>query len=192
MDNLSELVENAQKGQRSSFETLIRHYSRMVFAKAYLMTRDKHEAEDLTQDAFFKAWDRISTLNDPTNFKSWLMTIVRHQGLDQLKKKKLILEILDNEKESPLPPPDHHLFQQEIQQKILDSIDSLEEKYKEPLMLRYMEGYNHKQIQEATGLAEGSLKGMLNRGIKKLREQLTPLYNEINNLQDKGNLHEEV
>ncbi len=56
-------------------------------------------------------------------------------------------------------------------------------------MLRYLEGQNYKQIEQATGIAEVRLKGILHRGITKLRARLSPLYNEC---QNKGSLHEEV
>ena len=87
MENLIPTVEKAQKGQRSEFEILIKQYSRLVFARAFLMTRDKHEAEDLTQETFFKAWDKLPTLTNTKNFKAWLLTITRNLVLDQQRKK---------------------------------------------------------------------------------------------------------
>ena len=56
-------------------------------------------------------------------------------------------------------------------------------------MLRFMEGHSYQQIENVTGIATNRLKGILHRGVKKLREELQPLYDDI---QDKGSLHEEV
>ena len=189
MDDTILWIEQAKNGQRGSFELLIRQFSRIVYARNFLMLRDRHEAEDLTQETFFKAWNKLSSLKNDKTFKAWLLTIARNLCLDHIKKKKVVFEVVKDEHESPLPAPDHELYQQHIQKEILDNIDKLDEKYRDPLMLRYLEGMNYKQIRKVTGLEESVLKGLLNRGLKKLRIKLETLYNET---QNKGNLHEEV
>src|SRR5688500_18483004 len=69
------LVRDCQRGDRAAFEELVRRTGRLVFARLYLDTGDNHRAEDLTQETFLIAWQKIGQVTDTSGFRPWLLTI---------------------------------------------------------------------------------------------------------------------
>ena len=81
-------MERASTGDREAFETLIRKYSRLVYAQIWGMVRNRDDAEDLVQAAFFKAWKSLATLRDAGAFPGWLLSISANLARDHGKKKR--------------------------------------------------------------------------------------------------------
>src|SRR5260370_27862062 len=72
------LIERAQAGDRAAFEELVRRTSRLVFARLYLDTGDRHWAEDLLQETWLLAYRSLGRLNDPARLRSWLLAIAQN------------------------------------------------------------------------------------------------------------------
>jgi len=189
MTSDADLVMAARKGDEDAFESLIRKYTRLVYSRALMSTRDVHEAEDIVQETFLKAYNKIGSLKDPAQFRSWTMMIARNLCTDR-GRKKVPSPVADPEPSAAHDvTPDHRLFQIEVRDRILDAIEQLPERAQEPLVLRYLEGFSLARIQEVTGLGEGALKGLLTRSLAKLRGHLRPLYEEIH---EQGGIHDTV
>lgn len=184
----ADLVLATRQGDDEAFESLIRKYTRLVYARTLMSTRDVHEAEDLVQETFLRAYNKIGSLKDPAQFRAWVMMISRNLCTDR-GRKKIPDPIADPETSSHDITPDHRLFQIEVRDRILDAIEQLPERAQEPLVLRYLEGFSLSRIQEVTGLGEGALKGLLTRSLSKLRGHLRPLYEEIH---EQGGIHDTV
>lgn len=178
-----ELVQDTRKGERGAYVELIQRYSRLAYSCAYLTCRDMHEAEDISQDAFIKAHAKIGSLRDDSQFRPWLMTIVKNLSRDHHRRKARKPELVERD----VPEPDHEAYQGEVRRRILDAVAELPENYREAVLLRYIEGWSTTRILEVTGLGEGALKSLLHRGLGKLRGRLQPLYNEIH---EQGEIHD--
>ena len=171
------LVQNAQGGDRAAFEELVRRTTRLVFARLYLETGDTHQAEDLLQDTLLTAFRNLDQLTDPARFRAWLLRIAQNQAIDALRrglrqKRHDKPNLLIMRPEAMLPP-EEEAERGELRQKVLAVLRTLPEEYRLPLTLRYLSGANYETIQMQMGLTNGSLRGLLHRGMKMLREEVT-------------------
>jgi RNA polymerase sigma-70 factor (ECF subfamily) len=176
------LVRKARGGDRSAFEELVRRTSRFVFARLYLEVGDTHRAEDLLQETLLTAYRSLSKLAEPRAFRSWLLTIAQNVMTDALRRE------LRRKRASPpqagpaalahvedkTPPPDEQLVRGEMRGQVLAVLRSLPEEYRLPLTLRYLTGADYETIQMQMGVTNGSLRGLLHRGLKLLQERLPP------------------
>src|SRR6516225_2076656 len=115
-----DLVRQAQGGDRTAFEELVRRTSRLVFARLYLDTGDAHVAEDLLQETLLRAFRSIHRLYDPAGFRSWLLTIAQNVQLDAGRR-----ETRQKRTAPPLsvvstsPPADQDLQREELRERVL-------------------------------------------------------------------------
>jgi len=178
------LVRKARDGDRPAFEELVRRTSRLVFARLYLETGDRQSSEDLLQETLLTAFRRLRWLEEPKNFRSWLLTIAQNLAVDaarhDLRKKrspglsggrKPPEPVLANVP-SQSPGPEQEAEQEETRAAVLAVLRSLPEEYRLPLTLRYIGGADYDSICMQLGLTNGSLRGLLHRGMKLLRTEL--------------------
>ena len=178
------LVAASKRGDREAFEELVRRTARLVYARAYLETGDVHRAEDLVQETFLTAWRKLDQLIDPAGFRPWLMTILHSALIDSIrragrKKRKGrdvgsggpdpsgLLHLPD-----PAPSPAESAQTSEERQRALTILRSLPREYQQVLMLRYLAGADYDTIARQLALTNGSLRGLLHRGLAMLRKQL--------------------
>ena len=183
-----DLVKKARDGDRPAFEELVRRTSRLVFARLYLETGDRQRSEDLLQDTLLTAYRRLRWLEEPKNFRSWLLTIAQNLAVDaarhDLRKKRsagraggVNPPVLANVP-SPSPGPEQEVEQHETRAAVLAVLRSLPEEYRLPLTLRYIGGADYDSICMQLGLTNGSLRGLLHRGMKLLRTELQQVMKE--------------
>jgi RNA polymerase sigma-70 factor (ECF subfamily) len=176
------LVVQAQHGDRAAFEELVRRTSRLVFARLYLETGDSHRAEDLLQETWLRAYRGLRRLGSPATLRTWLLTIAQNVLADETRGRA-------RQKRSapppagpgalaaqpgPDPPPDEEVARGELRGRVLAVLRSLPEEYRLPLTLRYIAGADYQTIEAQLGLSNGSLRGLLHRGLKLLRARLGP------------------
>jgi RNA polymerase sigma-70 factor (ECF subfamily) len=170
------LVRSAQQGDRSAYGILYSRYARMVHG--ILLARvAPHQVEDLVQDVFLQALPKLSSLRDPRYFPGWLAAIARNRASDFHRNAKAEVSLdddLNTEKSPPaqkLATPQNSHSSAEARA-ALDAIRSLPEAYREPLILRLVEGMTGPEIAARTGLTHGSVRVNLSRGMQLLREVL--------------------
>jgi RNA polymerase sigma-70 factor (ECF subfamily) len=182
------LVKKAQTGDRAAFEELVRRTSRLLFARLYLGTGDRHWAEDLLQETWLLAYRSLGRLNDPDSLRPWLLAIAQNvlgQAVRRQTRQKRLpppragAEALE-EVPCSNPSPDQDAERAEAHDQILAAMRSLPEEYRLPLTLRYMLGADYETIETQLGLTNGSLRGLLHRGLKILRARLRGLDEEDN------------
>ena len=172
------LVERAQLGDRAAFEELVRRCSRLVYARLYLEVGDSHHAEDLLQETLLTAFRTISQLTQTEKFRPWLLRIAQNAAIDAARKnnrKKRTPEFDELKLRQDaliVLRPDEEAENTEMKQKVLAILRTLPEEYRLPLTLRFLVGADYELIQAQMGLTNGSLRGLLHRGVAKLREQL--------------------
>jgi RNA polymerase sigma-70 factor (ECF subfamily) len=177
-DTDTALVLRARDGDRAAFEELVRRTSRLVFARLFLETGCAHRAEDLLQDTLLQAFRALSRLEDPNGFRPWLLAIAHNAAIDAARRdsrQKRTPPAAD----APLtdvpargPGPAETAHRREARQRVLAALRALPEEYRMPLALRYLTGADYDAIGEQLGLTNGSLRGLLHRGLKMLRERL--------------------
>jgi RNA polymerase sigma-70 factor (ECF subfamily) len=174
------LVRRARSGDRAAFEELVRRTSRLVFARLYLETGDAHRAEDLLQETLLTAFRSMRELGEARAFRPWLLRIAQNTAIDAARR--------DSRKKragrSPAnaavlsriagsaPSPEDQLAEKEVREQVLAVLRSLPEEYRLPLTLRYIGGADYDTICAQLGLSNGSLRGLLQRGLKLLRQEL--------------------
>jgi RNA polymerase sigma-70 factor (ECF subfamily) len=163
--DVARLVRSAQSGDGDAFAELYQRFTRMVHG-VVLARIARTEVDDVVQDVFVTAYERLETLREPAAFPGWLAAIARHRATDHAR--RLV----------PLQPLDHAPVAARIHDRVqalavLDAIRSLPEAYSETLVLRLVEGMTGAEIAERTGLTPGSVRVNLHRGMKLLREKLT-------------------
>lgn len=174
-----DLVRTARNGDRPAFEELVRRTSRLVFARLYLETGDPHRAEDLLQETLLTAFRKLPSLTEPRNFRAWLMTIAQHTAIDAARRDQRQKRSASLVNASALagvpgntPPPDETAERDEMRGQVLAILRSLPEEYRLPLTLKYIAGADYEAIQMQLGLTNGSLRGLLHRGLNMLRAKL--------------------
>ena len=138
--------------------------------------KDSFEAEDAMQEAFVKAFQKLHQFNGEVTFGAWLKRIVINKCLDKLKAKKLELtaineQVLGTVEEEENWSIDDGIGVEEVKKKM----EQLPEKYKYPLMLYLLEGYDHEEIAEILNITPVASRTLVHRGKKKLQEELKDL-----------------
>jgi len=165
------LVCSAQAGDRVAFGRLYQRYSRMVHG--ILLARvPRAAAEDLLQDVFLQALARLSLLRDATRFGGWLAAIARNRASDYHRQTRPTQEIEENFAENSKDGGRTSSKQVSEGLFFLEVVRSLPAAYREPLILRFVEGMTGPEIAERTGLKHGSVRVNLYRGMQILRERL--------------------
>jgi RNA polymerase sigma-70 factor (ECF subfamily) len=169
------LVRAARQGDRAAFGLLYARYARMVHG--VLLSRVPYsDVDDLVQDVFLQALPRLNSLREVSKFPGWLAAIARNRATDFHRRVKT--ENALDEESTPaetgqlhpsLPPSAHSTVEAHA---VLDAICSLPEAYREPLVLRLVEGMTGPEIAARTGLTHGSVRVNLYRGMQQLREIL--------------------
>jgi RNA polymerase sigma-70 factor (ECF subfamily) len=173
------LVRRAQQRDRAAFEELVRRTARLLFSRLFLDTGSVHKAEDLVQETLLIAWRSIGQVTDPRGFRPWLMTLARTVSIDANRHdtRKKRFGIRSNLKTAQEVPdrsigPVLQAEQAESRRHVLEQLRALPEEYRLPLTLRYIGGADYETISRQLGLSNGSLRGLLNRGMARLREQM--------------------
>ncbi len=159
----AELARAARHGNRAAFGRLYDRYSRMVHG--ILLARvPRSEVEDLVHDVFVQALRQLSALRDDAAFGGWLAMIARNRAYDYHRRSREWIELPEN-----LPAADRHSAEALA---VLEAIRKLPESYREPLIMRLVEGMTGEEIAARTGMTPASVRVNLHRGMKQLRKRL--------------------
>lgn len=162
-------VERAKTGDQAAFARLHRAFGATVHG--LLLARvDPASADDLTQEVFLAAWQRLEYLHDPQAWPAWLGTIARNRAVDHQRRRA-------GARRPGTLPPDLPTSSADAATRLdaehlLAHIRALPEAHAEPLILRLVEGLSGPEIAERTGRTPGSVRVNLHRGMKMLRERL--------------------
>jgi len=169
IDDIAHLVEAARGGDRSAFGELYTRFARTVHG--ILLARGaRWDVDDLVQDVFMIAMQRIATLRDPGAFGAWLAAIARNRATDHFRRTPLTIQVALTDEVAGRMDPDRTEALA-----ALAVIKTLPEAYRETLVLRLVEGMTGPEIAVRTGLTPASVRVNLHRGMKQLRERLEAL-----------------
>ncbi len=170
MDN--ELVERTKGGDLRSYEELVHRYERLVGRVIYPYAGSDVAVEDLVQETFLRAYDRLETFNPEYRFKTWLLAIANNLGIDTLRRRRDVVEF-NPELHAPLTRgPEAAAVDADRARSVQDSVMALPETYSVPLVLRYAESLTYAEIAEILDITIPALKSRLFRARNMLAEKL--------------------
>ena len=157
------LVQAAQQGDRAAFAELYRRHTRAVHG-VLLARVAATDVDDLVQDVFMQAMQRLTTLHDPCAFAAWLAAIARNRATDHLRRTPVTTELPESLATTDVDRTEAL--------EILAIVQQLPDAYRETLTLRLVEGMTGPEIASRVGLTDASVRVNLHRGMKLLRERL--------------------
>lgn len=168
-----QLIEACRKNDRKAQFALYNSYSSGMYLVALRFLRDPMEAEDAMQESFIKAFRKMDQFTGEVTFGAWLKKIVVNHCLDKIKSRKLELVALNEHVICSVEEEENWDVETGIELSLVkDCIEGLPEKYKYPLMLFLMEGYDHAEISEILKITPVASRTLVHRGKKKLQEEL--------------------
>ena len=171
-----DIVEKCKQNDRMAQLKLYNQYCDGMFTIAMRFVKDTMEAEDIVQEAFVKAFEKLHQYKAEVTFGAWLKRIVINKSIDLLKSRKqqmleldeVHLKVIDNNYE------DEWLVDDAITlDEVKQAIQKLPDKYQYVVMLFLIEGYDHQEIAKILNITEVASRTQLSRGKTKLRELLT-------------------
>jgi RNA polymerase sigma-70 factor, ECF subfamily len=182
-----ELAALAARGREPAFRELLARYERPVFSLIYRMVRDRSLAEDLSQEAFVRAFNAIGTYKPSYKFSNWVLKIANNHTIDHLRKRKLETVSIHGSPHATTADevsqtqvvvasgdesPHEYVEHKELGGQIERAIGELREEYRTVIGLRHIEGYAYDEIAEIMDLPLGTVKTYLHRARAELRKSL--------------------
>ncbi len=165
------LVSSAQEGDRTAFGRLYDRYARMVHG-ILLCRVPPPEVDDLVQEVFLAALRQLHALREVNRFGAWLSAITRNRANDYYRKSGPEAALTEPVSEEQTEGRPNNPAEVQEAATILAVVRTLPESYREPLILRLVEGLTGPEIAARTGLKHGSVRVNLCRGMQMLREKL--------------------
>lgn len=175
-----DLAALAQKGDLQAYESLVGRYQRFVFRILWSRTGSSREdIEDLTQDTFVRAWERLGTYDPTRPFKAWIARIAANAAIDRHRsnmRRPPTTEIAEAENmvASGVPDPASATISGEQRRHLLLRVKELPDPYRQVVVLRFIEEQSYEEIAEALDLPLGSVKTRIFRGRELLKQRLEP------------------
>ncbi|WP_298881442.1 sigma-70 family RNA polymerase sigma factor [uncultured Polaribacter sp.] len=171
--NNQHYITKVINGDTNAFAYLVDEYKNMVYSLAYKMTKNKEEAEEISQDTFIKAFKNLSKFKGDSKFSTWLYRIAYHTSLDAIKKNKKnnsnveINEFTFNQIQS-VENILEGIERKERSIILSGCLDKLPEEERSIIWMFYYDELSLKEITEITDFSEANLKVKLHRARKKL------------------------
>ena len=175
-----ELVRNCLTGNTKSFEELVFRYKKLVYSIVFSRIKDRHEAEDLSQEVFIRIYKSLGRYNPEYKFSTWASSIAVNICLDRLRKKKLDtipieeIEFFSHHNNTP----EAQYFELERKELLEDAINQLPEKYRQPVILFHEKGLSYEEIMDILHEPMSIVKNRLYRARLMLRDRLEPIKKE--------------
>ena len=165
------LVRRAIAGDERAFEALVRRYTRPAYAAALAIMKEPSDAEDVIQDAFVKALERLEDC-DPEKFGAWFLRVVRNRAHSVRRylgvREAAPLDAIPTPSDEPSPQMETERSQ--LRRELLEAIGELTEVQREVLLLHDLQGWKHREIGDMLDLPEGTVRAHLFHARHTLRE----------------------
>ena len=185
MDNNSDqiYIDKVLQGDTNAFAYLINKYKDMVYTIAIKIVKSHEDAEEVGQDSFLKAYEKLDSFKGNSKFSTWLYTIVYRNSITKIRKKKVATSdideyVMDNYSEGSEFPQLEAIKNGEQQKYVREAIGRLPEKDALLITLFYMNESSIEEIEQITNLTQSNIKVKLFRARKKLNTELSFLLKE--------------
>ena len=200
-NNDAELIQRVLEGDDTAFSVLVKKYQKPVHALVWRKIGDFHIAEDITQETFLKAYQKLSTLKKPQRFASWLYVIATNDCKMWIRKKRLSTQSLEDINSTALESATYSGYviaeneqetaeaQREVVKKLLAK---LQESERTVITLHYLGGMTYKEISEFLGVSVGTIKTRVYRARRRLKKEEPMIRAALENFQLTPNLTENI
>lgn len=174
----AELIALVLAGRGDAFETLVRRHLDAAWTVALARTGSPDDAEDICQDAFLAALERLGDLREPARFAGWLLEIVRNRALN-LVRARGVREALPHDAVGPTALADSPVREAAraiLREDLVQALDLLTAVQREVVLLHDVEGWRHAEIAARIGVAEGTVRFHLHQARKALQKLLAGRY----------------
>ena len=175
-------ISRARAGDPDAFRLLVERHSRPIFRVAYRMTGNEHDADDVVQEAFLRAYRQIHRFEERANFGTWLHRIAVNCALDLLRSRGRLDRHYGGDPEeaemagaaSSDPQQDRLLLSAELREQVAAAMEQLSGNERTAFVLRHFEGMPVEEISKALGIQVNAAKHTIFRAVRKLRQSLEP------------------
>lgn len=182
-DEDSALIRRALGGDQRAFRRLRQKYQDVIASLIYRLVHNRGEIEDLTQEAFIKAFTSLASFNEEYAFSTWLYRIATNNTIDHIRRKRLSTFSIDKpiaSKDSDYlfelpdtdPEPDQELIARQRHRMLDEAMNDLPPKYRKVIIMRHVEEMDYAEIAKALRLPLGTVKAHIFRAREMLYKRL--------------------
>ena len=199
--NDAQLIQRILQGDQDAFSPLVKKYQKGVHTLAWRKIGDFHVAQEITQDTFLKAYQKLGTLKNANQFPGWLYVIASNLCLDWLRRNRLPMESLDVDNTYEVDKVSYSKYLAEKQEADADEtrrevvkklLKKLPESERTVMMLHYLGEMTIKAISEFVGVSQNTVKSRLNRARNRLRKEEDVLRENLGSFQLPDQLAENI
>lgn len=180
--DLLKIVQRSLKGEKKAFQVLFELFYKEAYHSAYLITRNREQAEDAAQEAFLKAFKRLDTLQEPKKFGAWIRSIAARSALDILRREKHLLSTDEPEHlghdlplfSSGFPLPELEAERSELRSRVREVIASLKPAHQHVLVLKFFHDLDDPEIAKLLDIPVGTVKSRTHRALQLVERMLIP------------------
>lgn len=193
-------VERTLAGERDAFRSLVERHSQQLFRLAYRMTGNEHDAEEVVQEAFLRAYRNLGQFGSRANFGTWVYRIAANYAIDRMRQKRneesrrsTPSALADEPDQDPLelapderPTPDRLATNRELRKKMEEALKALSASERTAFVMRHWEGCAIEEIAAVLKSTTSAAKNTVFRSVQKLRHSLEPYVGVRGTLQAKA------
>ncbi len=176
-----ELVAVIREQDQELYAEIVRRYEEKLRRYALVFVHDGDQAEDVLQNTFIKAYENLQSFKIKKKFSSWIYRILHNEAINYLKKHKRDISLEDSVEALKVVSEwsaDDHIKSEEIKEAINKHMDNIAIKYREPLVLFYLEDYTYEEIGEILRLPVGTVGTRIARGRRLLKKSFDKKYEQ--------------
>jgi RNA polymerase sigma-70 factor (ECF subfamily) len=176
--NDAELVQQILAGNENAFRYLVANHQRLVLHIVGRVVKQQEDVEDICQEVFMKVFRKIKKFRGESKLSTWIATIAYNTSITHIRGRGRKQEVLtDEEARLDLGKTDDRLVQKAVEKEevkaiLLQMIEKLPVQYRTVLTLFHLEEFSYKEVEEITGMPEGTIKSYLSRARKLLKDKL--------------------
>lgn len=179
-----ELIQRASNGDVAAFEELVRMHRAIALRVAILVVGDPSDAEDVTQEAFVKAYHALGRFRQDSPFRPWLLRIVRNEALNQRRRRgrqdRLGMRLAgDRHSGDAAPSPETVVVSGADRELVLAAVNGLPERFRQVVALRYLLGLSEAETAKTLRIPAGTVKSRTARALSRLEQALSDLISEV-------------
>ena len=175
-----EVISRVRAGETALFEVIMRRYNQRLFRVTRAILGNDGEAEDVTQDAYVRAYEHLDQFEGRAQFSTWLTKIAVHEALARLRARRWLVDIdapsgsVEDAMnlESKAPSPEQEVLNHTIRIVLETAVDTLPDTYRSVFMLREIEGMSTAETADCLDLSEEAVKVRLHRARSLLRKHI--------------------